>query len=279
MLKSSEKLNILIAYPYFTNNIMDLIVKYKDKINLLVDSGAFTAHSKGKIITLDEYCNFLDNLPVKPWHYFMLDVIGNSELTMKQYEEMLYRGYRPIPIFTQGEKFETLDKFYETSDLVGVGSLVGTKGNKKYLQYLMKQAADRKIHWLGFTALNFIKKYRPYCCDSSSFTMAMRFGTMHVYLGKGRPILNLKRKDFIDKPNPEILKRIEQFGYNSKDCSKSIHWKNRGTVSKISVASWVALSIEVKKVLGTNLFLAVSNDLNFKDVMKEFNYQTTHKVT
>ena len=135
-LKSREKVNILVAYPYCNNRVATLLEKYQSKVRILIDSGAFTSWSKGKAITVDEYCSFIRNLPFKPWKYFMLDGIGDSEKTFLQYNQMLDKGFSPIPIFTQGEKIERIDKYYETSDVLGIGSLVGTKGNLDYVGML-----------------------------------------------------------------------------------------------------------------------------------------------
>lgn len=276
---SYEKINILVAYPYMTNAVYKTLKKYQNYINLLIDCGAFTANSKGKVITLDQYCNFLDSLDIPVWKYFMLDVIGNSQKTMTQYLEMLKRGYKPIPIFTQGQKFEDLDIYYSSSDIVGIGSLVGTKGNKEYIKYIMKMANGRNVHWLGFTILDFIKKFRPFSCDSSSFGAGARYGKLHLYMGQGKQMKLLGRKDFLNQPSIEIIERIKFYGYDPKDCSQSLHWKSQNTMPRLGVASWVALLRDIKKNLMTNLFLACNTSVQLEMVMKEFFYQSKQRLT
>jgi len=38
-----------------------------------------------------------------------------------------------VPIFTRGEDPSVLDDYYKTSDVVGIGGLVGTQGNKGFV--------------------------------------------------------------------------------------------------------------------------------------------------
>ena len=112
-----SSLNILIAYPYFQKT-PDAYIKSLNRVNgkfrFLLDSGAFTAWKAGNEIHIDDYCNFVENLKIKPWRYFTLDKIGDPIGTQKNYEIMLKRGFNPIPIFTRGESLSVLEDFYKT---------------------------------------------------------------------------------------------------------------------------------------------------------------------
>ena len=55
-------------------------------VRFLLDCGAFTAHSTGKNILLDDYCSFLEKLDLDVFAYFGLDVIGDPIKTMENYE-------------------------------------------------------------------------------------------------------------------------------------------------------------------------------------------------
>ncbi len=158
------KLNILVAYPYINKMMIETVTEHEGSIRWLVDSGAFTAWKAGKEVSIDAYCKFIEGLPVAPWRYFTLDVIGNPKASMANYEVMLKRGFNPIPIFTRGEDPSVLDEYYKTSDVVGVGGLVGTKGNKGFVNGIMKHVGGRKVHWLGFTNAEYIKHYKPPIC-------------------------------------------------------------------------------------------------------------------
>ena len=119
----APKLRVLVAFPYFKGAMGQLLAERADDVLLLIDSGAFTAWQAGETIALDDYCRFIETLPIKPWRYFQLDVVGNPDETVKNYDEMRRRGFDPIPIFTRGADPAILDYFYSQTDLVGVGGL------------------------------------------------------------------------------------------------------------------------------------------------------------
>lgn len=170
-----QKLNILISYVYMTDRLVGLLSKHKKDIRLLIDSGAFTAWKAGKRIKLGDYMNFIKTLPIKPWRYFTLDVIGDPKRTWDNYQKMLDEGLKPVPIFTRGDDFKMLDKYYETSDLVAIGGLVGTPHNKGYVKRMMREVGDRKVHWLGFTKMEYVQYYKPYSVDSSGYCHSVRY--------------------------------------------------------------------------------------------------------
>lgn len=179
-------LNLLVAYPYAKPDVIELIRQNEGRIRFLLDSGAFTAWKAGKPIALDDYCRFLESLPIKPWRYFALDVIGDPHGTMKNYEMMLKRGFKPVPIFTRGEDPSVLEDYYKTSDVVGIGGLVGTQGNKGFVKGIMKLVNGRRVHWLGFSALAFVKHYRPYMLDCATWNTGASYAEPVVYMGGGK---------------------------------------------------------------------------------------------
>jgi hypothetical protein len=171
---AEPRLNLLIAYPYLTKQLLAQVKSELPRTRFLLDSGAFTAWKAGTKIELDDYCNFIEGLDFQPWRYFTLDVIGDPKATLKNYDAMLKRGFNPVPIFTRGDSLAALEHYYRTSDLVGVGGLVGTRGNKGFVNGIMKKIGKRRVHLLGFTRLDFLKTYRPYMCDTSSWEYGAR---------------------------------------------------------------------------------------------------------
>jgi len=250
------RLNLLVAYPYMTNQAIDIINRNQDKIRFVLDSGAFTAWKAGKPIEIDQYCRFLDSLPFKPWRYFTLDVIGNPDGSMKNYELMLKRGYKPVPIFTRGEDPSALDEYYKTSDLVGIGGLVGTQKNKAFVNGIMKYVGNRRVHWLGFTNVDYIKQYKPYMCDSSGWESGARYATLRLYMGGGKFEI-LKKENFKTKPSEKILDRIKQLNIDPYLLKDVKNWTGGPSVSRnLCAASGVALSIDLQKCLNVKMFNA-----------------------
>ena len=236
---------------------INLIKNNFDKVNFVLDSGAFTAWKSGKPIALDDYCKFIESLPFKPWRYFMLDVIGDAKGTLKNYELMLKRGFNPIPVFTRGEDLSVLEEYYKTSDVVGIGGLVGTQGNKGFVKGIMSKIGSRKVHWLGFTSHDFLTVYKPFMCDSSSWLTTSRFGTSRVYLGSGQ-FKAVRDNDFLS-PDSALMHACQRLKVEINSLKDQRNWtKGMRYPSLLSAASSIKYSFDVKEKLGVNLFMVMN---------------------
>jgi hypothetical protein len=256
-----ELLSLLVAYPYMTAEMVRLLNENQTEIRFLLDSGAFTAWKSGRSINVDDYCRFIDSLPFKPWRYFTLDVIGDPHGSLKNYETMLKRGFNPVPIFTRGEDVSVLDDYYKTSDVVGIGGLVGTRGNKGFVNGIMKKVGERKVHWLGFTSHDYVKSYRPYMCDSSTWESGARYGTAKLYCGRGK-FIKFCRQSFANGCSPAMRKALLLYGITLNDINSKIAF-NGGTslVRWIGAQSIVKYSSDIRRQLKTLVFSAAATSL------------------
>lgn len=60
----ADKLNILVAYPYFSEGIRSFLSERDPStFRLIVDSGAFTAWNTGAEVTMEGYTKFLKTIP------------------------------------------------------------------------------------------------------------------------------------------------------------------------------------------------------------------------
>lgn len=249
---NTPRLNFLVAYPYCKPDVFEVLKNQTLPYRFLLDSGAFTAHNAGKVITLDDYCRFIEAMPVKPWRYFQLDVVGDPDKTARNYEKMLERGFTPVPVFTHNESLSRLDELYETSDLVALGGLVGNKNRKSIVRRVMNHANGRKIHLLGFTNDQYLKFYKPYMCDCSSIAAAEMYGTLSIYCGRGK-MINLQKSDFLSRPKREILEILTRWGFDPKLLAKKESWVNYGSIERVNLHqeinffSWVLKSLDYEK--------------------------------
>ncbi len=266
-------LSLLCAYPYVDRGVVDLIRQNEARVRFVLDSGAFTAWKAGNEIKIDDYCKFIDSLPFKPWRYFALDVVGDPHGTMKNYQIMLERGYKPVPIFTRGEDPSVLEDYYKTSDVVGIGGLVGTEGNKGFVKGIMKRVNGRKVHWLGFTNFDFVKVYKPYMCDSSSWEGGARFGVAQLYMGRGHRD-KVSREDFrkgINDACPKV-QAIKRLGMDPREAVDPKKWNGGMSFQRrLGAASGVAQSLDVEKHLGTHQFLAFATAYAGKMLVDAYN--------
>lgn len=257
---SRPLLNFLIAYPYCSAAAQQRLADNSSKVRVLLDSGAFTAWKAGKPIALDDYCSFLDKLKFKPWRYFALDVVGNPKATLENYNVMLKRGFKPVPVFTRGSDPALLEEYYKTTDLVGIGGLVGTNDSEGYVNGAMNLIGKRHAHWLGFMRLNYIKAWRPYSCDATNFNRGSRYGWVDIYLGHGRmPHLNrpTAQQGMITQ---EVVEAARRYGFDAWQLGSPKGWKGKKSVAVLlPYYSWVHFSLDAEAMLGTKVFLAGSS--------------------
>lgn len=278
MLDTDRRLNLLCAYPYMSSRaVVDLIVANQGRIRFLLDSGAFTAWKAGKTIKLDDYCRFLEKLPFKPWRYFTLDVVGNPVATRSNYETMLKRGFAPVPIFTRGDSIKELDGYYKSSDVVGIGGLVGTTGNKGFINGIMKHIGKRRCHWLGLTSLPFLKTYRPYMCDTASWESGAQFAIFRLYVGNGRTV-PCNKVMFAKRPPDEIVEAIEGYGMKAKDLAKVKNWSGGYSVNRaLNAASGVRLTLDLQRHIKTLMFLGATTTHAITLLLRGFEFEQSRR--
>lgn len=269
------RVNVLVGYPFVKKAMMDMLYRYRHVVRFVMDSGAFqAAKANHKGINLDTYCSFVEDMPVKPWRYFMLDVIGDTQRTRSNYEAMLDRGLSPMAIFTRGESREVLEHYYATSEVIGVGGMVDTPRWYAFVNALTKAAGERHLHWLGFTRLNYLKHYRPYMCDSAAWVNGSRFGGLRLYMGHGQMTVLLRTKFAEQIRDPRIEARIRHFGFEPMALRNYSAWGGLRSIGRqLSAVSALAFSLDVQRNLGTLLFNAINNPLDIQVMSEAFIHQ------
>lgn len=262
-----------------TEKMVERIKNNRDDIRLLIDSGAFTDWKAGKVSSVEDYMKFLDSLPIKPWRYFVLDKIGDPEGTRKNYEIMKSNGFNPVPIFTRGTDLSELDSFYEDSDLVGIGGLVGTNNSRGYLKYVVERNKGRPLHWLGVTEPRIVNAMKPYSCDSSAWSTAPRYGNIQIYIGGGKFVTYNQKKAIEQAPDRRAWQIIRSYGLDPKKLQEKEEWINKGhgrtLIYVIGIASYVRYSRDVEERFGTKMFLVASADLNLRNFLRFYKRDQT----
>ena len=281
MMLKSPKLNILVAFPYFRQGIIDNL-KNRDPstFRLIVDSGAFTAWNTGKQIDINDYMRFLKTIPSE-WDYkaVQLDVFGDPEGTYVNYHKMLDAGFTDImPVFTRGDSLERLEEFYSYTDYIMFGGIVIGGENANYVKWFCEINKSRHAHWLGFVNVPFIKHYKPYSVDSSTLYSGQRFGRLEYYVGGGQ-LKGTSRKDFYKKPSQTVIHYLKQSGFTDKEIGLLANqqaWEGgaspfngksiRGLAAFMTVTNHVKRAVEVERNLGTRIYLALGNESQIDNV-------------
>lgn len=192
--------NLLLSYAFHERTDLAKVRRNLVCGRLLIDSGAFTAFTKGKTISLDAYAAFLEKWRGCWDHAITLDVIGDPVRTAAQTRKLHERGLPVMPVFTKGGDLREFDAMVKDAGYVAVGGTVGlgTKPQRERVAMLQRRAADLGggIHALGVGSLSSLRAARPYSADASSISGAFRFGTVVYYDGRevrNTPISNRAR--------------------------------------------------------------------------------------
>lgn len=92
--------SILLSYAYVKRGLPDSVTKaVKDgKLNVMLDSGAFTNMFKPGTVTVEGYQEFLQSHAGLVTEYITLDDPKKREITVKNYERLLKAGLDPIVV-------------------------------------------------------------------------------------------------------------------------------------------------------------------------------------
>ncbi len=182
--------NLLESYHYISRQAYVDRIR-KDKVQVFLDSGAFSAWSKGVSIDMKGYCRYIqenDDILLKVggdlWAS-VLDAIGNDEQTYQNQLAMEKLGVRPLPCFHFGENPKYLEYYVANYTSITIGGLVGKSDNvaRPWLdmiweKYMLDGAGHPKVrvHGFGVTRPDFMRRYPWYSTDSSSWVQIAAAG-------------------------------------------------------------------------------------------------------
>ena len=181
--------------------------------NIFIDSGAFSAWSKGKPLDVDNYIEFLnknseaftafasiDNIPGELTRAATLK--EREESPMLSWENYLYMRERInekdklVPTFHAGEDLKHLSNLLEVKldnkhiPYIALGGTVGATMNykKKWYSTCFKVISESsnpnvKVHAFGMTAFDVLESFPFYSADSTSWIMTTANGNLMTDYG------------------------------------------------------------------------------------------------
>jgi len=200
----------LESYHYLTKGATTKRVK-KDKIKIFIDSGAFTAFTKGTKVDLDAYIRYChDNEDIIEL-ISLLDEINPKdvnkavETTLANMAEMERQGLKGIlPTFHMGEPEWVLKYYAEKYPYISLGGMVGISVkqlmmwlDRMWSKYLTHEDGTPKIkvHGFGITSLPAMLRYPWYSVDSSTWVQWSAAG-MILLPGRGVQLNVSNRSSF-----------------------------------------------------------------------------------
>lgn len=184
--------NLLESYHYLHQQIKVDRVR-EDGVQVFLDSGAFSAFTKGVRIDLPKYCDYIkrnEDIIKKEDGVLLasvLDGIGDVHLTYENQLAMEAHGVRPLPCFHYGEDERYLEWYIANYEYITLGGMVPieTKDliiwlDRMWDKYLTDGSGNArlKVHGFGVTTVSIMKRYPWHSVDSSSWVQAARTGNV-----------------------------------------------------------------------------------------------------
>ena len=257
---------------------------------LFIDSGAYTAHTKGIDIDVDDYIDFINTIDDKVTVFAQVDKIPGRwgqpktveqlleapKLSWDNYLYMVNKVKSPeklIPIFHQGEDFKWLINMlnykYENEKLKGQYiKYIGVSCNKElstkdwinwftevYKVIKMSPNPNVKTHAFGMTSLKVLEQFPFTSADSTSWVRSAGFGNI-IYKGKSIYVSNRNENsdDYILNQSPALIQEIkkvcENLGMSLEDILEDESGESRCLFNLRSLKDWV----NDYKYIGTDSF-------------------------
>jgi len=149
--------------------------------NILLDSGAFGAWTRGDSINIDEYIQFIHEFSTYFFEYVELDVKADSNISLEEsvnrtqtnQKIMEDAGLTPIPVYHALTKdFKYLESLLEKYEYIMIGGMAGEFFDipkEVSTIFELNQKYNRKLHGLGKTSLPFCLEFPFYSVDSTTW--------------------------------------------------------------------------------------------------------------
>ena len=156
---------------------------------VMLDSGGYqwqTGVKTSRYISVSAYATWLKFALQKHPEivaYMTLDILNDTDASLKNLDYLEKQGLNPIPIWHPGEGDWVLDFYCSCYDYVALGGLFG-KGKmgrqviKKIFERMKIKYPNTKFHILGMgvTASTALRTFRPYSVDFSTWVNVYKFG-------------------------------------------------------------------------------------------------------
>lgn len=214
-LKDNKKfidISILESFAYVDEYIEKMIPFLE---NFLLDSGAFTymnGSDSSKINWyeyIERYADFINKNKVEKFIEVDIDSIVGYE-KVKELRKLLIQKTNklPIPVWHKSRGKDEFIKMAEEFPYIALGGIaIKTikRTEYKFFPWFIDIAHknNTKIHGLGLTNMEAIKKYKFDSVDSSSWTCGNRFGMVYKFTGDG--IKQYPKPDGMRLKNPKDI--------------------------------------------------------------------------
>ena len=159
----------------------------RDEQKIFLDSGAFSAMTKGVTIDIEKYAEFLHENEDIIDSASVLDAIGDPDETWNNQKELERLGCSVVPCYHYGEPFEVAQFYAQNYDYIAIGGMVPIANVKlkPWLDEVWNKSltdgngcAITKVHGFGLTARNLMRRYPWFSVDSASWVYTALNGSI-----------------------------------------------------------------------------------------------------
>ncbi|MFW6017083.1 MAG: hypothetical protein ACOCRK_11645 [bacterium] len=173
-----DDINFMVSYHYHKkkmDKIIDLFESDKRFNKIFLDSGAYSAHTQGSKIDIDEYIDFINQYHEKVNFYAELDVLSSPEESLENYIYMYDKVKEPeklVPIYHTGERKSIIQEFNEYDyNVIGASDITyHFRPLRRKLINNVKLETDRKMHLFGITDFKLAYQYQNVVNSLDSIT-------------------------------------------------------------------------------------------------------------
>ncbi len=217
-----------------TKGMLTLMQNAGNKVNLMLDSGAYTAWTQRKPIDLKSYIAYIKRERKHIETYFNLDVIpgepgqkrtadmveASAKASYDNLKTMTKAGLTPIPVFHLGEDFRWLERMLKDGyDYIGFGGPSWAQGYDliPWLNRVFDRITDKegkpiiKAHGLGLASPDLMLAYPWYSCDAVSWALTAAFGSIFC------PMYKNDKPDYSQAPMKVIVSKQDRQSGMPKD--------------------------------------------------------------
>ncbi len=193
-----DKPALLVSYLVAEDFLQDApAISYRDWV---LDSGAYTAHTLGKVIKLQDFIDYCHKLAAHeraPSEVFGLDIIGDWKGSLKNIEEMWRQGVPAIPCYHEGEPWHVLMTMCRDYPKVALGGMVGAPGNRKlaWVKECFSRVWPKRIHGFGVFNQQILHAVPFESVDSANWAYP-NIGGNWIGIGQGKWVVLRSRKTY-----------------------------------------------------------------------------------
>ena len=235
---------------------------------LFIDSGAYTALTKGKELNVDDYIEYINGISDKVHVFAQVDYIPKNAQDKTDTAEASWQNYlymqdkvkepdKLMPIYHQSESLHALKNMIEYKkpngeyiDYIGFGALAGTGVTVPQKQAFFRRCfkvilesknPNVKVHAMGMTSLSLLEMFPFYSADSTSWIMQGATGNIQTPWG----MLDVSDKNKFDKnslfnKHPNVVSKVSKWLEDNGLSLEAVKtdYKSRMICNIITLTDW-----------------------------------------